>query len=709
MNESTPAASELYRLARRAQSNGDTETAKSKFLEVLKLQPEHADALHSLGNIDATEGRLEDGERLIRKAIELEPLKAAFINSLGNVLKARGRLEEAEAVYRQAIQLRPDLGAAHNNLAELMLRAGKHQEAVDACLAALRADPNFAGAYNTMGRALNNMGRLDEAADVFRRAVIIRPDFAPAYDNLGHVMRAKGDMDEARDAFEHALAIRPDLASAQHNLATVLMVKGELDKAIEAFEKARDLRPRHIPTLVNLAVAFHTRGNFKRAAQTYRAAINVEPDNPQLHLNLGLVRVEERRSDAAEQSFRKVQELDPDNVQVHAELAALYEETNRIDELEETLGRGLELSPGHPRLNLEAAKADRRADRIQEGIARLEAFDLERLDSRLAEQFHYELGYLHDRAGTADTAFTHFREANRIASETVRAKRARPDRFLAVLDNISGFFRDTDVSAWTSTPPVERKSPVFMFGFPRSGTTLLDVALDSHPGITTVEEHSTIIPVLELLGQMPGGFPANIAGLGDDAIRDLRSVYFSELDKAAAPEDERCVIDKMPIRTVYAGIIWRLFPDAKFIFCLRHPCDVVLSNFMQHYTVSDSFSNFYTLEGAARLYDKVMSLWQVYRQRLPLDYHVARYEGLVADFRAEVGSVLTYLGLPWDESVLSYAERAMDRGRINTNSYHQVTQPIYKRSKDRWRAYEAQLRPLMAHLQRHIENFGYGD
>jgi tetratricopeptide (TPR) repeat protein len=709
MNESNPAPSEIYRLAKRAQSNGNLEAAKAQFLEVLKLEPKHADALHSLGNIDATEGRLDDAERLIRKAIVLDPLKASFINSLGNILKARGRIEEATTAYRQAIRLRPDLAAAQNNLAEIMLRNGKAEEAVDTCLKALAADPNYAGAYDTMGRALNNMGRLDEAADAFRRAVIIRPDFAPAYDHLGHVLRAQGDMKEARHAFEHALAIRPELASAQYNLATVLVVQGELDRGIEAFEKSREMRPRHVPTLLNLAVAYHTRSNFKRAADTNLAALEIEPDNARLHLNLGLVWTEERRTEEAEESFLKALELEPENIQAHAELAALYEETNRLEDLEDVLTRGLELSPGHPRLNLEAAKADRRAGRIEEGIARLAAFDLERMDSRLAEQFNFQLGYLQDRAGNADMAYDYFCEANRIAGNTVRARKAKPERFVQMLDDLSTFFADADPASWTPTPPMERATPVFMFGFPRSGTTLLDVALDSHPDITTLEEQPTIIPVLETLRDLPGGFPQNLAGLEEDVIRNLRDVYFEEFDKAAGAEPGKIIIDKMPIRTVYAGVIWRLFPDAKFILCLRHPCDVVLSNFMQHYNVSNILASFYSLGGSAKLYDRVMSLWQIYASKLPLNCHVVRYEGLVDDLKREVGSVLDFLDLAWDESVLDYAGRARGRGRINTNSYHQVTEPIYGRSRDRWRAYEAQLKPLMGLLEPHIGNFGYDD
>lgn len=709
MTDTQASIAQLYNLALECQKLGDLETAKTHYLDVLKRDPDHADALHSLGTIDAREGRLDDAERLVRKAIALRPLKAAFINSLGNLLKARGRLDEALSMYEQAARLQPDLAAAHSNVADIMLQTGNPDGAVEAAFRALKVDPNLAGGYAVLGRAMNNLGRLDEAVDAFRRAVVIRPDYAPAYDHLGHVLRARGEIGEAREAFEHALAINKELPSAWHNLATVRMLEGDTEGAIDAFERARELRPQHVSTLLNLAIAYHTCSRFRRAVETYREAIELQPANPLLHLNLGLVRVEERRTEDAERCLMKAIELDPKLVKAYAELAALYEETNQLEALDAILDEGLALAPNHPRLNLEAAKRDRRAHRIDEGIERLQKFDIGSLDPRLGEQFNYQLGYLRDRAGDADDAYRHFEEANRIAADTVRARAARPERFLAMLERLREFFATADVSDWPQAPAQDRPSPVFMFGFPRSGTTLLDLALDSHPRISTVEEQSTVMPVMERLRDLPGGFPQAIANLEEDSISELRAVYFEARDGVLPDAGSDIVIDKMPIRTVYAGILWRLFPDARFIFCMRHPCDVVLSNFMQHYTVSDAFANFQTLDGSVKIYDRTMQLWRTYVDGLPLNFHTVRYESLVTDLEKTVGKVLDFLDLPWDPAVLDYAERAKERGRINTNSYHQVTEAIYTRSKDRWRAYREYLEPHMAVLGPHLEYFGYDD
>jgi tetratricopeptide (TPR) repeat protein len=707
MNGPAQTTAEIYADAQRLQHEGRLDAAKDLYLEVLRQQPDHADAIHCLGNIDARQGRLEDAERLIRRAVSLDPLKASFINSLGNLMKAAGRLDEAAGFYGQAIQLQPNYVAAQSNLGDVMLRQGQLDEAVEACMRALQHDPDHAGTWNNLGRALNNQGRYEEAVSAFRRAVVLRPDFAVGYNHLGHALRAQGELEEAVEAFEHACMLDEELAVAWENLGATRMALGRVEEGIEALERAAELRPAHVPSLLNLGIARHTAGRFKLAAQAHRRAIALAPNAPDPWLNLGLVLNEQRRSEEAEAAFRKALELAPGRADVYAELAALYEETNRLDDLDEAVRAGLEADPDHPRLNLEAAKAERRSGDVTAALSRLRRFDPAAMDSRLAEQFHFQLGYLHDRAGEAAAAWPHFVAANRIASHTPRAQKARPKRFLRLLEKVETFFEQADPEEWQPAPPLAGPPPVFMLGFARSGTTLLDLVLDSHPDVTTVEEQHTILPVLQAMQQMPAGYPGTLARLDAAGIERLREIYLEELAKAAGPEPGRVVVDKMPIRTVHVGMLWRLFPDARFIFSLRHPCDVVLSNFMQHYTVSDAFANFYTLEDSATVYDRVMRLWRLYRERLPLVSHTVRYEALVADLEGVSRGVLDFLGVDWDPAVLEYAERARARGRINTNSYHQVTESLYTHAQDRWRAYGEHFAPLMDRLGDHVDHFGY--
>ena len=173
------------------------------------------------------------------------------------------------------------------------------------------------------------------------------------------------------------------------------------------------------------------------------------------------------------------------------------------------------------------------------------------------------------------------------------------------------------------------------------------------------------------------------------------------------PEGAR-LVDKMPLNTVDAGLIARLFPKAKVLLALRHPCDVVLSGFMQAFKPNPAMVQFETLKSSALFYAAVMDLWRQYEPVLPLSVHRVRYEDLIADFEGETRRMLAFLGVAWDDAVLAYAERAKGKA-IATPSYHQVTQPIYTRSVGRWRNYHAAFADVLPILEPWLKAFGYQD
>ena len=188
----------------------------------------------------------------------------------------------------------------------------------------------------------------------------------------------------------------------------------------------------------------------------------------------------------------------------------------------------------------------------------------------------------------------------------------------------------------------------------------------------------------------------------------LREAYFKELkmhlDQA---DDGKLIVDKFPLNIGYVGLIHRVFPDAKFILVLRHPCDCVLSCFMQSFKLNDAMMNFLSLEQSAKLYAAIMELWSVYRQKLNLDVHVVKYEDLVQDLEGTCKPLIRFLGLEWDDNLHNYQKTAMDRSWIKTPSYSQVVQPLYKQASGRWTNYRKQMEPVLPVLQPWIEAFGY--
>ncbi len=265
------------------------------------------------------------------------------------------------------------------------------------------------------------------------------------------------------------------------------------------------------------------------------------------------------------------------------------------------------------------------------------------------------------------------------------------------------------VAGWTrSDGPPPEQCPVFLTGFPRSGTTLLDQVLDSHPETQVIEERG-LMAVLQHELASQGPFPGILASLDKAAIEKLRERYYALAGNEIEALPGRLLIDKLPLNITNAGLIYRVFPNARFVFALRHPADVCLSCFMQNFRPTDAMANFFSLASTVEFYASAMALWQTYRERLPLTVHTVRYEDLLDDFRGQAGSLLEFLGLGWHDSVAAFHEHARRRARINTPSYHQVSQPLYTDARFRWHRYRAQLEPYLGQLAPWINAFGYGE
>jgi len=247
---------------------------------------------------------------------------------------------------------------------------------------------------------------------------------------------------------------------------------------------------------------------------------------------------------------------------------------------------------------------------------------------------------------------------------------------------------------------------VFLVGFPRSGTTLLDQFLDAHGDIQVIEELPVLLPLRNEV-QADGGYPEGLADLSVEKINELRALYLSQLEEAGFDPQATTVINKLPLNLIHVGLLARIFPEARLILALRHPVDAVLSCFMQDFQLNASMAYFLTLKDSAALYEAVMSLWGQYRDMLSLNVAEVRYEDLIADPKAALADTLSLLELSWEEGQGDHVAHAHARGSIRTPSYGQVTQPLYDRAADRWRRYETHLEGVLPRLVPFVRDFGY--
>ena len=582
-----------------------------------------------------------------------------------------------------------------------------------------------AAALLSEGLDHHRRGRLAEAARSYKRILRLEPRHAHALHLLGLVQHQQGRQAEARELIEQALAADGSNAAYHNSLGLVLLAEGEAEAAVSAFraalardptmaeavasyDRALALAPDNAEALCNKGRAMHGLDALGEAAAAYRAALALRPTYAKAWRFLGDALAESGATAEAEESLRKALALAPGDGETLAALAALEERAGRLEEALATAERALAAAGAQVRAAVAAARCERRFGRPEAAIARLRSIAVEGLDAEGRAHLAFELGASLDRAGAWEDAYRAYGEANAFAAETPQAKATDRTALPSLIETLRGRFTPQWVTSWT--PPVsgDGDDPVFLIGFPRSGTTLLDQVLDAHPGLATMEEKPALDAVRHAVAAMPGGYPEALAGLDAAGIQRLRRLYVAEAARyVAVPEGAR-LVDKMPLNTIDAGLIARLFPKAKVLLALRHPCDVVLSGFMQAFKPNPAMVQFETLKSSALFYAAVMDLWQRYEPVLPLSVHRVRYEDLIADFEGETRRMLAFLGLAWDDAVLAYAERAKGKA-IATPSYHQVTQPIYSRSVGRWRNYRAAFADVLPILEPWLAAFNYDD
>ena len=557
---------------------------------------------------------------------------------------------------------------------------------------ALAAKPDDVGAQLNLATALLATGRLDEAGAVCAAG----GQDARLLRIAAYVHQQQGRLPEAAAAYEAAIRAAPGDWESLNNLGNVRAAMGEAEAAVEAFRAALALKPDQIEIVINLSDALGQAERVEERQAMMREAARISPEHPRVQLQLGFAEFEARDLAAAERAFRAAIRLEPSGIAPYLELALHLERLNRIEELA-ALAEQAEAAVGGAETNFIRAWLLRRQGRFAEALALAEKIP-DTIDPMRTAQL---IGEIADRLGESARAFAAFTAMNR---EAVAAKPHPPGlTYREAVEADAAMVTPEWVASWSklaleTAPP----APVFLVGFPRSGTTLLDTLLMNLPQLHVLEEMSPMDQVQVMLGGQ-----ARLPDLGADEANALRRRYFEVLDMVAPPAPGQLVVDKYPLHMARMPAIRRIFPGAKVLLVERHPCDAVLSCFMSNFTLSRAMRSFTDLEETARLYDAVFEAWTRAENLLSLDVHRIRYERMVEDLEGEMRALLAYLDLPWDPKVLDNRASAAQRDFIATASYAQVTEPIYKRSAGRWTRYRDQLAPVLPILAPWAERLGY--
>ena len=506
-----------------------------------------------------------------------------------------------------------------------------------------------------------------------------------------------------------------DLPHSGFSLAQVqgvfsLYSTGRFNEALDAVNALLRDHPGE-GILYNLAGLVHAAMlQYEPAIENLQRAIEIKPDVPEAHFFLGNTLLQKGDAAVALEHFQRAIDLRPDYVEAHSKLCEGLERGNRIEAMAEALERARRHCPGaHPALVLREAELRKRRGDIEGARASLENSAWQAADDDTRETAAYLLCDLCDRLGAADEAFSYAEMANRITQGTLAVQRVNPNAYFELIDELARSLTDLDTTDVQAAAVADgRADPVFLVGFPRSGTTLLNTVLQTHGKIQVLEEVATVYRLEMELRKILGGYGEGLARMDAGHVAALRKAYFAEVD-AHVPADRRAavVVDKLPLNIVHAGLIQRVFPGAKFLFSQRHPCDAVLSCYMRNFRINEAMVNCTDLANTAKLYDRVMTLWSQYREQLPLAVHTVRYEALVSDFEATMTACLAFLGLEWEDGLRNFMATEINRGRLGTPSYNQVTEDLYAEASGRWQRYRTRLEPVLPVLLSWAETMGY--
>lgn len=588
----------------------------------------------------------KDAMAALEKAAALLPEDPETHSNLGNALRRRGLFAEAVASHRRALALRPGNAAYHNNLGAALFDLGEHEAAIASYGEALKLQPNFALASVNLGHALRGQGLAEQAVDCYRRALAINPDLAEAHNDLGNALLESGQPVQAVASYERAIALRPDLAGAHSNLGSALRDLGHLDMAIDSYQRALALRPNSAELLNNLSIAFRL----------------------------------SHRHQEAEASAREAHLISPTLAAPLVSLSKLKADLGEFAQAEELLGRALALDPDSSEACSALPKLRKMTSNDASWLANARAMSSRPRPARELAHLHFAMGKYYDDIREYTEAFDHYRRGNELKrSCSSRYDAEQHARLVSqIIERCNGQWLGAQAAGGITT-----SRAVLIIGMPRSGTSLVEQILASHPEIFGAGELTFWSQALvRWLSDTP-------AASDQPQLRDLAERYLTLLsDRCSAA---RCVIDKMPANYLGLGLIHAALPNARIIHVQRHPIDTCLSIYFQDFESAYPYAN--DLRDLAHHYTQYVRLMSHWRSVLPAGTLMEiSYEQLVTDQESWTRELLDYLGVDWDPACLEFQRTQRP---VITASNWQVRQKLGPSSIARWHNYRDHIGPLL--------------
>ena len=668
--------------------NGQLAQAEAILQQILNQHPQHAGALHLMGVLAHKAGKTILAVELIGQAIDIQPNVAHFHANRGEMCRLLNRLEEAIAHGEQAITLDPRNANAQSNLGIAYYDQKDYQRAEICQKNALQLVPNLLAALNNLGSIRRDLKDKEGAIEYYRQVLVYAPYYVEAINNLGAVLT---ELERPEDAITELLKViqaRPDYADAHCNIGNAFLLLEDLDKALFAFNHALTLAPESISAILGLARTYKEKEALAEARNMVDRVLALDPKKAEAHALSGDIYTQLSDYNQAEQAYQQALALDENALATHLGLGQLHLELGRIDEAQASFERAMAISPEEiaPYVFMAQAKKMKNGDAT---LARLEteAQDIDSMRPTRAMSLHFALGKAYDDLKQYDQAFPHFAAGCKIKRERIQYDADMQDK---ITQDICEFFTKKTIAKLRGAGDAS-DVPIFVLGMPRSGTTLTETIIASHPDVYGAGELRDLLALANepISGVASQPYPLSMQGLTKADLTQMGAQYVAGLRKHAA--SAKHITDKMPANFLALGLIHLMLPNAKIIHIKRNAADICLSGFTKLFNNSQYHT--YDLTEMARYYVNYAKVMEHWRKVLPASAFLElQYEDLVTDKDAQSRRLIDFCGLEWNSACL---ESHKTERSVKTASITQVRQPVYTSSVERWKRYEKHLQPLL--------------
>jgi len=530
------------------------------------------------------------------------------------------------------------------------------------------------------------------------------------FENLVALARSsieKQNIPEAINLLEKALKKNSNSYEVCNKLGTLNLQIGNLEISKEYFKRSLSINSNSLKAYSSLGIIYFRLNKRELALKNYLKAIDIDPKNFFVNYNLGNYFFSENNINEAEKYYLISIDLQPGNFYPYNNLFQIYERSNNLEKLENLLHKIFKNFNRTPEVLFLEGIFEFRKKNYNKTIQIFKNLNIEKKFVQQNVLKENILAKSYDFIGFYDEAFQHFSISNDILKDSFKNK-FNKDEYIDFTKKRLNYISNINDRLDSNKEIIDNfNDPIFLIGFPRSGTTLLDTILRTHNLINVLEEKSLTDELIKNLNNLINQDFSKLSTVNSTQIKDLRKSYFEKRKSLVGFDKKISYIDKLPLNIIHVAELNKIFPKAKFILALRNPFDVVLSCFMQPFVPNNAMSNFYNLKDTAEFYNLVMTLWNKYDEFLNIDKYIIKYEDVVINFDQTLKNLLGFLGIAWSDDLKNFHLTAQKRGIINTPSYNQVNTPLYHKSISRWKNYSSRFSEIYPLLERWFKNFKY--